>query len=73
MADGPEMQTTQPESTVFGAKLLAADEVEGERGLAGRSGCIPTTTLRRQFLVNWRTLTEKHVTFCAKEPSFIQS
>lgn len=73
MADGPETQTTRPESTVFGAKLLGAGEAEDARVLAGRSGCIPTTTLRRQFVVNLRTLTEKHVTFCAKEPSFIQS
>lgn len=73
MADGPETQTTRPESKVFGAKLFGAERAEHEQVLAGRSGCTQTTTLRRQFLGNWRTLTENHVTFCAKEPSFIQS
>lgn len=73
MADGPETQTTKPESVLFNGKQPAAEAAPEKPERGGRTGCTSTTELRRHFVENVRTFMGKHVTFSAEDPSFIES
>lgn len=73
MADGPETRTTKPESMLFSAKLPAAEAAQENAERTGQTGCTFTTKLRRPFVENRCTFMGKHVTFSAKDPSFIES
>lgn len=73
MADGPETRITKPESMLFSAKLTAAEAAEGNAERTGQTGCTVTTNLHRQFDDSRLIFVGKHVTFSAKDPSFIES
>lgn len=73
MADGPETQTPKPESMFINAMLSAAEAAQENTQRTGQTGCTFTTKLRRHFVENRCTFLGKHVTFSAKDPSFIES
>lgn len=73
MADGPETQTSKPESMLNNAMQSAAEAVQGNSQRTGRDGCTSTIKLRRHLEENRCTFLGKHVTFSARDPSFIES
>lgn len=73
MADGPETQSTKPESMLFNAKQPAVEAALDDPERTEQTSCTLTTRLRRHFVGNRCTFMGKHVTFPAKDPSFIES